>query len=173
VTYPLDTKQCRKIIIRCWKLADRSEVRLRRRYRKEVRACIMAQRARIRAGERRHAVPTGRPLTMGGALIRAIGVLRSAIRQIPCLSFVSLFVLAAGNFVDPSDCVYRTMHETMNVPSATASGSSPNRQRRLICDPDYLDVHRTGGILFIQVTLNAGRTLNVERAFYARVAGLA
>jgi IS5 family transposase len=42
VTYPLDTKQYRKIIIRCWKLADKSGVRLRRRYRKEVRACIMA-----------------------------------------------------------------------------------------------------------------------------------
>ena len=62
----------------------------------------------------------------------------------------------------------------MKVPSATASGSSPNTMRRgLIYDPDYLDVHRTGGILFIQVTLNTGRTLNVERAFYARVAGLA
>ena len=45
-------------------------------------------------------------------------------------------------------------------------------RRGLIYDPDYLDVHRTGGILFIQVTLNTGRTLNVERAFYARVAGL-
>ena len=32
VTYPLDTKQYRKIIIRCWKLADRNGVRLRRVY---------------------------------------------------------------------------------------------------------------------------------------------
>ncbi|HEY5812300.1 MAG TPA: hypothetical protein VIT23_06580 [Terrimicrobiaceae bacterium] len=46
VTYPLDTKQYRKIIMRCWKLADKSGVRLRRRYHKEVRACIMAQRLR-------------------------------------------------------------------------------------------------------------------------------
>ena len=30
--------------MRCWKLADKSRIRLRRRYRKEVRACIMAQR---------------------------------------------------------------------------------------------------------------------------------
>ena len=32
VTYPLDTKQYREIIIRCWKLADRNGVRLRRVY---------------------------------------------------------------------------------------------------------------------------------------------
>ena len=46
VTYPVDTKQYRKIIMRCWKLSDKSGIRLRRRYRKEVRACIMAQRLR-------------------------------------------------------------------------------------------------------------------------------
>ena len=55
------------------------------------------------------------------------------------------------------------MHETMNVPSATASGSSPNTmRRRLIYDPDYLTSIAQGGILFIQVTLNTGRTLNVS-----------
>jgi hypothetical protein len=32
VSYPLDTKQYRKIIIRCWKLADRSRVRAVLRY---------------------------------------------------------------------------------------------------------------------------------------------
>ena len=68
VTYPLDTKQYRKIIIRCWKLADRNGVRLRRRYRKEVRACVMAQRlrkdrrkrkaaSRLRPSPRRHRKP--------------------------------------------------------------------------------------------------------------------
>ena len=60
VTYPLDTKQYRKIIIRCWKLADRSGGRLRRRYRKEVRACIMAQRLRKDPRRRRqHGAATG------------------------------------------------------------------------------------------------------------------
>jgi len=60
VSYPLDTKQYRKIILRCWKLADKNGVGLRRRYRKEVRACIMAQRCvRIRAGERQRAEVKG------------------------------------------------------------------------------------------------------------------
>ena len=46
VTYPVDTKQYRKIIMRCWKLSDKSGIRQRGRYRKEERACIMAQRLR-------------------------------------------------------------------------------------------------------------------------------
>ena len=37
VTYPTDTKLYRKVIVRCWKLADKEQIQLRRRYRKEVR----------------------------------------------------------------------------------------------------------------------------------------
>lgn len=73
VSYPLDTKQYRKIIIRCWKLADRSAVRLRRRYRKEVRACIMAQRLRKDPRKRKAARRGHRRLrTIAGALIREL-----------------------------------------------------------------------------------------------------
>jgi IS5 family transposase len=72
VTYPLDTKQYRKIIIGCWKLADKSGVRLRR-YRKEVRACIVAQRLR-KDPRRRKAARRGhrRLRTIAGALIREL-----------------------------------------------------------------------------------------------------
>ena len=73
VTYPLDTKQYRKIIMRCWKLADKSGVRLRRRYRKEVRACIMAQRLR-KDPRRRKAARRGhrRLRTIAGTLMREL-----------------------------------------------------------------------------------------------------
>ena len=73
VTYPLDIKQYRKIILRCWKLADKSAVRLRRRYRKEVRACIMAQRLR-KDPRRRKAARRGhrRLRIIAGALIRRL-----------------------------------------------------------------------------------------------------
>ena len=72
-TYPLDTKQYRKIIMRCWKLADKSGVRLRRRYRKEVRACIMAQRLR-KDPRRRKAARRGhrRLRTIAGTLMREL-----------------------------------------------------------------------------------------------------
>jgi IS5 family transposase len=46
ITFPTDTKQYRKIIRQCWKLADKEKIKLRRRYRKEVRSCLMVQRWR-------------------------------------------------------------------------------------------------------------------------------
>lgn len=46
ITYPTDSKQAHKIIGRCWKLADRHGVKLRRRYRKAVRHGVRAQRWR-------------------------------------------------------------------------------------------------------------------------------
>jgi IS5 family transposase len=46
ITHPTDTKLAHKIIRRCWKLADGNAVKLRRRYRKAVRQCVMAQRWR-------------------------------------------------------------------------------------------------------------------------------
>jgi IS5 family transposase len=73
VTHPTDTKQYRKIIARCWKLADREGVRLRRRYRKEVRACLMAQRWRKDPRKRKAARRGQRRLrTIAGALVREL-----------------------------------------------------------------------------------------------------
>ena len=46
ITHPTDTKLAHKIIRRCWKLADRHGLKLRRRYRKAVRHHVMAQRWR-------------------------------------------------------------------------------------------------------------------------------
>jgi phenylpyruvate tautomerase PptA (4-oxalocrotonate tautomerase family) len=40
----------------------------------------------------------------------------------------------------------------------------------LIFDPSYLGVRREGPVVFVQITLNAGRTLEVKRALYARIA---
>ena len=73
VTYPVDTKQYRKIIMRCWKLSDKSGIRLRRRYRKGVRACIMAQRLR-KDPRRRKAARRGHRICVlfSGALIREL-----------------------------------------------------------------------------------------------------
>ena len=71
------------------------------------------------------------------------------------------------------DCVYRAMAETMNVPAGDKFQIiSEHDSAGLIYDPEYLGIHRTDGVVFIQVTLNLGRTLEVKRAFYARVAAL-
>jgi phenylpyruvate tautomerase PptA (4-oxalocrotonate tautomerase family) len=42
----------------------------------------------------------------------------------------------------------------------------------LIYDPSYLGISRTDGVLLIQITLSAGRTIEVRKALFARIAGL-
>ena len=85
--------------------------------------------------------------------------------------------LHAGHYPEQKakigDCVYRAMVETLNVPpNDRFQIITEHDAEGLIYDPEYLNIHRTDGFLLIQVTLNAGRTLEVKKAFYARVAGL-
>jgi transposase, IS5 family len=73
ITPPTDTKLAHKIIRRCWKLADRNGVKLRRRYRKAVRAGVMAQRWRRDPRKRKAAHRALRKIkTMAGRLIREL-----------------------------------------------------------------------------------------------------
>lgn len=72
-----------------------------------------------------------------------------------------------------SDSVHRAMVETIKVPEldkfqviteCDADG--------LVYDPSYLGIARTDAVVFIQITLNAGRTVEAKKALYARIAGL-
>ena len=73
ITHPTDTKLTHKIIRRCWKLADYNGVKLRRRYRKAVRQCVLAQRWRKDPRKRKAAHRALRKLkVMAGRLIREL-----------------------------------------------------------------------------------------------------
>ena len=73
ITYPTDTKLTHKIIHRCWKLADRHGVKLRRRYRKAVRHCVMAQRWRRDPKKRKAAHRALRKMkVIAGRLLREL-----------------------------------------------------------------------------------------------------
>ena len=73
ITYPTDSKLAHKIIVRCWKLADRHGVKLRRRYRKAVRYCVRAQRWRRDRRKRKLAHRALRQTkVMAGRLIREL-----------------------------------------------------------------------------------------------------
>ena len=73
ITHPTDTKLAHKIIRRCWKLADGHGVKLRRRYRKAVRACVMAQRWRRDPKKRKAAHRALRKMkVIAGRLIREL-----------------------------------------------------------------------------------------------------
>jgi phenylpyruvate tautomerase PptA (4-oxalocrotonate tautomerase family) len=69
------------------------------------------------------------------------------------------------------EIVYRTMVETINVPAQDHfQVITEHDQNGLIYDPRYLDIQRTDGIVLIQITLNEGRTVELKKAFYQRVA---
>lgn len=73
ITHPTDTKLTHKIIRRCWKLADRNGIKLRRRYRKAVRQGVMAQRWRRDPQKRKVAHRALRKMkTIAGRLIREL-----------------------------------------------------------------------------------------------------
>jgi IS5 family transposase len=73
ITHPTDTKLAHKIIRRCWKVADRNGVKLRRRYRKAVRQCVMAQRWRKDPKKRKAAHRALRKMkVIAGRLIREL-----------------------------------------------------------------------------------------------------
>ena len=69
------------------------------------------------------------------------------------------------------DAVYRTMMETINVPAQdNFQIITEHDKNALIYDPSYLDIPRTDGIIFIQVTLNEGRTVELKKSFYKTLA---
>ncbi len=72
-----------------------------------------------------------------------------------------------------SQAVHQALVECLDVPQRdrfhVISEHAPDR---LIFNPDYLEVHRTRGIVLIQVFLSAGRSEAQKRAFYARAAQL-
>jgi len=42
--------------------------------------------------------------------------------------------------------------------------------KNLIYDPSYLNIPRTDDVIFIQITLNEGRSVELKKAFYKAVA---
>jgi phenylpyruvate tautomerase PptA (4-oxalocrotonate tautomerase family) len=69
--------------------------------------------------------------------------------------------------------VHQAMVETINVPPLdrfqVIAEHGPND---LIYDPTYLDIERSDEIVFIQITLNTGRTVEMKKALYARIVEL-
>lgn len=69
------------------------------------------------------------------------------------------------------ESVHRAMVETINVPAKDVfQVITEHAPEGLVYDPSYLDIHRTDGIVLIQITLNAGRTVEMKKALYARIA---
>jgi 4-oxalocrotonate tautomerase family enzyme len=71
------------------------------------------------------------------------------------------------------DAVHRAMVETINVPPLDRFQIiTEHSAADFVFDPGYLNIARTNGLVIIQITLNSGRTTEMKRALYRRVAEL-
>ena len=71
------------------------------------------------------------------------------------------------------DAVHRAMVETINVPAQDRfQVITEHPQAGLVYDPSYLSIGRSDDVVFVQITLNAGRTTEMKKALYARMAEL-
>jgi phenylpyruvate tautomerase PptA (4-oxalocrotonate tautomerase family) len=69
------------------------------------------------------------------------------------------------------EIVYQTMVDTINVPPRdNFQIITEHDEDNLIYDPEYLNIPRTNGIVIIQITLNEGRTVELKKSFYKRLA---
>ncbi len=67
--------------------------------------------------------------------------------------------------------VYRAMRETLNVPENDRFQIiAQHSEDGLLFDREYLGIHRTDGCIFIQITLNNGRSIEMKQKFYQAVA---
>lgn len=72
-----------------------------------------------------------------------------------------------------ADGIHRAMVETINIPPLDRfQVITEHPAEGLIYDPTYLEIARSNDVVFVQITLNAGRSTEYKRALYARMAEL-
>ena len=72
-----------------------------------------------------------------------------------------------------SDSIHRAMVETIKIPEQDKfQVITEHDADSLMYDPAYLGISRSDGVVFVQITLSAGRTLEVRKALFARIAAL-
>jgi phenylpyruvate tautomerase PptA (4-oxalocrotonate tautomerase family) len=72
-----------------------------------------------------------------------------------------------------ADGIHRAMVETISVPPLDRfQVITEHPAESLNYDPAYLGIVRSDDVVFVQITLNAGRSTEQKRALYARMADL-
>jgi 4-oxalocrotonate tautomerase len=67
--------------------------------------------------------------------------------------------------------VYRALTDVMNAPEGDLFQIiTEHPQAGLQFDRDYLGIHRSDNCIFVQITLNSGRTVEMKQRFYKAVA---
>ena len=69
------------------------------------------------------------------------------------------------------DIVYRTMLDVLHVPNGDRfQVIQEHAKSDLPFDRDYLGVHRSDDCIFLQITLNSGRSVELKQQFYKAIA---
>ncbi|MBF8261346.1 MAG: 4-oxalocrotonate tautomerase [candidate division NC10 bacterium] len=72
-----------------------------------------------------------------------------------------------------ADGIHRAMVDAINVPPLDRfQVITEHPAESLIYDPAYLGIVRSDDVVFVQITLNAGRSTEQKRALYSRMAEL-
>ena len=104
---------------------------------------------------------------------RAADAIRFGPRRPACRSSASPFAKESrppGARPSPTESS-RRCSATINVPAGDRfQVITEHPADGLVYDPGYLGIRRTDDVVFIEMTLNLGRTLEMKKAFYARIA---
>lgn len=72
-----------------------------------------------------------------------------------------------------SDAVHQAMVDTIKVPADDKfQVLTQHAPGEIYADARYLGVERSAGVVIVQITLNMGRTTDMKKALYARMAQL-
>jgi len=70
-----------------------------------------------------------------------------------------------------SDAVHSAMVEAIKVPPLDRfQVVTEHEADGFVYDPNYLDIQRTDGLVIVQITLNAGRTIEARQELYKVIA---
>jgi 4-oxalocrotonate tautomerase len=70
-----------------------------------------------------------------------------------------------------SEAVYETMITSLKVPEKDRFQIiCEHAAANFVFDPSYLGITRSAGCVFVQITLNEGRSVEIKRQFYAQLA---
>jgi 4-oxalocrotonate tautomerase len=71
------------------------------------------------------------------------------------------------------NAVHRAMVESINCPPLDRFQVITEHARGdIVYDPTYLDIRRTDDVVFVQISMNVGRTVEMKRALYRRITEL-
>jgi phenylpyruvate tautomerase PptA (4-oxalocrotonate tautomerase family) len=72
-----------------------------------------------------------------------------------------------------SDAIHRALVETISIPAQDRFHViTEHTNADFIYDPQYLNIRRTDDLVIIQITLSTGRTLEVRKSLFRRIAEL-